>query len=819
MDQSLDPDDVGRGAPPADVADLLQTEALIRTLCRLPIALVAALGVALSVGAFLLCASWEHRIAELNFANSAQAQVSLINTDLQDAASVLDIIRGYYETGEGQVSRGDFLRISGILHGRSVGLRDTGWAPRITMAQRPEFERSVAASGYPGFQILQRDKSGRLVHVGQHAVYYPILYVDPTFREPKVMGFDLMTEPTRAVVIGHAFQTSKAAATPAMALLTAPRPRSGFMSFVPVYIPSGGSEAGRMPAGMIFGVFEISPMIEDIIAVKLRLANIDIYVFDPAGPVGDRLIYWRSGRSHQGSAPAEQALRALPHWEGKVSMFDQKWGVLVLPADGMASSRMTWTGVLPLAAGLLLTAMIVTYLVVSSRRTTQLEILTTSLRRQTEKIVYFARHDSLTELPNRRMFSEVLQHDLDQAAETKTSGALFLIDLDRFKPVNDTHGHLAGDVVLREVANRLRATTLRSATVARLGGDEFAAIVRGHESSGDLAKLARRIIFALSEPILVEAVVVQISASIGVAMYPADASELDALVHAADLAMYSAKRKHGGGFAFFDLTMGMELRSRMSLEADLRQAIANDDIVPYFQPLVRLDDGSVVGAEILARWNHPEQGVIMPENFIPVAESAGLMPAITYNLLRRACVTAAEWPRHMFIALNIAPSHLKDRALPSQLIEILNETNFPPHRLEVELTEAALIAEPELTRSSLVALQNAGVRVALDDFGTGYSSLMHLNRLSFDAIKIDGAIVRSMQEDPASAKIVEAVIGLSKHFSAVTTAEAIETEGVARLLKILGCEFGQGNLYGPAMSSEDIVQFLTNDVLRMALRD
>jgi EAL domain-containing protein (putative c-di-GMP-specific phosphodiesterase class I) len=242
----------------------------------------------------------------------------------------------------------------------------------------------------------------------------------------------------------------------------------------------------------------------------------------------------------------------------------------------------------------------------------------------------------------------------------------------------------------------------------------------------------------------------------------------------------------------------------MALESDLRHAIANGEIHPYFQPLVLLQDESVVGVEILARWKHPERGLIMPDDFIPLAVEAGLMPEMTSSLLRRACAEAANWPEDIFIALNISPSQLKDPALSTNLLATLADAGFPPHRLEIEVTEAALMTNLEVAKAGLITLKEAGVRIALDDFGTGHSSLARLRQLTFDRIKIDRSFVMSLQADPKSAKIVEAIIQLGKSLSIATTAEGIENTRTACSLKVLGCEFGQGYHYGRPVPATEL---------------
>jgi diguanylate cyclase (GGDEF)-like protein len=338
------------------------------------------------------------------------------------------------------------------------------------------------------------------------------------------------------------------------------------MSYAPVFY--GGARQGNAsnrPDGLVFGAFEIAVAVETIIAEKIRMSGVDVYIFDPSGEEGSRLIYWKSGATPPRPAPTEHSLRALPHWEDTVSIIDQTWGVIILPADVSGIIPLTWHAIMPLPVGLLLTAMVVAYLVVSRRHTEQLETLNASLRESTEnlqvtsqKISYLARHDPLTGLPNRRVFFEELQKAVSRALRGRGATSVLLVDLDNFKSVNDIHGHTVGDIVLCEVAKRLSAALRASDTAARLGGDEFAIIAWHENAVEEAAKLANRIITALSQPIEGETVTIKIGCSIGISLCPANASEPARLLHTADVAMYRAKREGSGNYRYFNESMEAE---------------------------------------------------------------------------------------------------------------------------------------------------------------------------------------------------------------------------------------------------------------------
>lgn len=416
--------------------------------------------------------------------------------------------------------------------------------------------------------------------------------------------------------------------------------------------------------------------------------------------------------------------------------------------------------------------------------------------------------DTLTDLPNRRRFYEELETALATGRRYGLDHALLLIDLDRFKAANDAYGHPAGDELLRLVAARLRHVLRDEGRIARLGGDEFAFVLCCDPAGPDQPRadpeaVADRIVHTLSQPFaLTSGAIIQIGASIGIGLTTAEDTAIDELMHRADVALYRAKADGRGCSRLFEPGMDALVRARALLEGELRQAIADDVIVPHFQPLVDIGTGQLVGVEMLARWPHPVHGMVPPDQFIPIAEDLGLIGALTEQLLRRACRAAAAWPSEISLACNVSPVQLRDPNLPAMIQGVLSETGFPASRIEIEVTESALVGDLDLARGLLDQLRALGVRLALDDFGTGYSSLRHLQTLPFDKIKIDRSFVTAMAEDPESAKIVSAVLGLGRSLGLATVAEGIETEKTATFLRDLGCEIGQGWLFGRPISAE-----------------
>ena len=418
-----------------------------------------------------------------------------------------------------------------------------------------------------------------------------------------------------------------------------------------------------------------------------------------------------------------------------------------------------------------------------------------------------ARHDVLTGLPNRRILAERIHEAIARTGRAQAACAVLMLDLDRFKPINDIHGHAVGDRALCIVAERLKHIVRTGETAARLGGDEFAIVTEGGGSDGGAEALAERVLAALSEPFEIGGITLQIGTSIGIATAPAHGVNAEQMLHAADLAMYYAKREARGGFRHYDPEMDAALRGRADLERRIRDALASGAIRPHYQPILALRDRTLHGFEILARWQDGGT-VLSPDAFLSVAADAGLIPELTEVVLRQACRDAGAWPRSMTIALNITPGQLSDPDLSARLIAILAEEGFPARRLEVEITEEALIGDLPAARAALRELQRHGVKIALDDFGTGYSSLLHLRDLQFDKLKIDRSFVQTLAENAESRTIVDAVIGLCHSLGMSATAEGIETAELLDHLVARGCDHGQGYYLSRPLPAEKVAGFI-----------
>ena len=418
----------------------------------------------------------------------------------------------------------------------------------------------------------------------------------------------------------------------------------------------------------------------------------------------------------------------------------------------------------------------------------------TERRRAEKRIEYLAHHDPLTGLPNRASFDEKLEQQVRAAADGSTRFAVLCLDLDRFKQVNDVFGHAAGDTLLATVARRMQ-DAIGDTFLARLGGDEFAIVAPAGAHPPKAAALAEKLLAAVVDEIVIDQQHLRVGLSIGVALFPDDGTDPDALTANADAALYRAKAEGRGTIRFFEAEMDQQIRKHHAIQLDLRGAIERNELELYFQPQARLQH-EIVAFEALLRWHHPVRGFVPPSTFVPLAEESGLIFGIGEWVLREACREAARWSNPLRVSVNLSPVQFRHGDLPSLVHAILLETGLPPARLELEVTEGVLINDFERTVSILRRLKSLGVRVAMDDFGTGYSSLSYLQAFPFDKIKIDQRFICNLEHDAQSATIVRAVIGLARGLNIPVLAEGVETQAQLNFLAAEHCDKVQGFLIG-----------------------
>jgi diguanylate cyclase (GGDEF)-like protein len=435
-------------------------------------------------------------------------------------------------------------------------------------------------------------------------------------------------------------------------------------------------------------------------------------------------------------------------------------------------------------------------------------VRTMGLEAANHQLRHLATHDALTGLPNRVLLDDRLDQAIVHAERDKLRFAVLVLDLDRFKIINDSLGHRAGDELLNQVAHRLQSVVTKPDTVARIGGDEFVLILGSAAQRPDAERIAQRAIDSLKAPVRISGVDLHISTSIGIAFYPTNGTGAEILVAHADAAMYCAKQRGRNNLQFFEQGMDIATRERVKLESDLHTAVAQQQFVLHYQPKVETATGDFHGVEALIRWQHPERGTIMPEDFIPLAEDCGLINAIGEWVLREACRQCKAWQheglRPLRVAVNVSASQFRQGNLLALIHEAVNDAGLDPRCLELELTESAVMTNPEESAAILEKLNSMGVLVSVDDFGTGYSSMSYLRRFPIDKLKIDRGFVKDLMTRADDASIVQAIISLAHSLRLKVVAEGVETPEQLHSLKSMGCDQYQGFHFSPPLSATDI---------------
>ncbi len=533
-------------------------------------------------------------------------------------------------------------------------------------------------------------------------------------------------------------------------------------------------------------------------------------VFDARGVA---LAHYRRGGAARLAPPAPALVQAgheyhLGHVDiaEPVRVNNQQAGLVLIRSsfEQLYSRLLTYAGLTLLVA---LGSLALAYGLMSSMRR--------AVRRAEAHLHFLAHVDSVTTLPNRHEFNERLEFALLRAARHETAVGLLLLDLDNFKVVNDTLGHDSGDVLLKLVAERLVATLRSSDVICRIGGDEFVVIVEPADDTAEADEVARKILAALAAPFEVEGHHLHMSASIGVSLYPRDALDARTLTRSADTAMYHAKSRGKNAFEVFQPEMALRAQKRLKIEANLRRALAKDQLQLHYQPQVDLRSGRVVGVEALLRWHCKELGQVSPAEFIPVAEETGVIVELGRWVLQTACRQAAAWREQGLldsiehVAVNLSARQTRDAGLMDDISDILAETRLPPRLLELEITEGVLMENVHANLDLLQRLQAAGIHLSIDDFGTGYSSMSYLKRFPIDQLKIDRSFVHDVPGDGEA--IATAIIAMAHSLGLTVVAEGVETAGQLEFLRRAGCDIMQGFYFARPMPAEEITALLRSE--------
>lgn len=759
-----------------------------------PALVAASVGLLFSLVGAAAVARWEDRVKKVEFENAAETEAIVMQNGMNEYISRLVALRTLFESTSEEVTRSEFETFSARLFERHPGMLRIAWVPRVGRKERAEYEAAAVADGVPAYRIKSLEGDG-LVAAPQRDEYFPVFFST----QPKtslVYGMDYASIPDRRVVLERARDNDRIASARTRLFQTDDGNRqSGVLVAIPVFAKGTSRETTadrrRNLAGFVIGIFDLPMLVQSIRVTTGASPAVSVNIYLP--PPGSGLVP-ADAQPEYASTPSaprqmQDVVRSL-HWSGVLKIGDVDWPMRAVPTAGGALEVAYDRAFAVLIVGLLLTLSLSTYLMLASRNARRLSLAN-------QRVLELAQTDILTGLPNRAFFLARLDALNRRSKEAGATFAILMLDLDRFKNVNDSLGHGAGDVLLRQVAERLKSALRTTDVLARLGGDEFAVIQQGcRDERGSATELASRIAKLLSEPFLLPGHRVEIGTSIGIAVAPEHGSDQEQLLKKADLALYRSKSAGRNCFTVYDEAMSAELEARNTLEGDLRDAIALCQLEVHYQPFVDAGSGARRGFEALVRWRHPTRGLIAPDQFIALAEESGLIVPLGEFVLRRACSDAASWPADLSVAVNLSPIQFKEAELFEMISAALADSGLPPSRLEIEITESVLLERGVENHAFMQRLKSIGIELALDDFGTGYSSLSYLTAFPFDKIKIDKSFIRNLTHQPRSSAIISAIVTLARGLDMSVTAEGVETDEEFERLKALGVNYAQGYLFG-----------------------
>jgi diguanylate cyclase (GGDEF)-like protein len=768
-----------------------------------PALVAVGIGLLFSIAGAAAVARWEDRVNKIEFENAAETEAIVMQNGMGEYISRLVALRTLFESTNQKITRSEFETFSARLFERHPGMLRIAWVPRVNRKERAEYEAAAIADGVSGYRIksLQGDA---FASAPQSDEYFPVFYSTQP-KTSSVYGMDYATVPERRAVLERARDADRVAAIRTRLY----EPKEGgrlpdVLVAIPVYAKATSRDTvvdrRRNLAGFVVGVFDLPLLIQSIRVTTGASPAVSVNVYPPF--TGQIVSLEEMLPDYSSAATAPQSMRDVAralHWSGNLKIGDTDWQVRAIPAAGGSLETTYDRAGAVLIVGMLLTLSLSIYLRLASRNSQRLSLAN-------RRVLELAQTDILTGLPNRAFFLARLDELNGRLKDGGPTFSILMLDLDRFKNVNDSLGHGAGDALLRQVAQRLKSALRTGDVLARLGGDEFAIIQEACEDQRVCStELAGRIAKLVAEPFLLPGHRVEIGTSIGIAIAPDHGSDQEQLLKKADLALYRSKSAGRNCFTIYDKAMSAELEARNTLEGDLRDAIAQCQLEVHYQPFVDALSGARRGFEALVRWRHPSRGLIPPDQFIPLAEETGLIVPLGEFVLRRACADAAGWPSHLALAVNLSPIQFKEAELFEMISAALADSGLPPQRLEIEITESVLLERGVENHAFMERLKSIGIELALDDFGTGYSSLSYLTAFPFDKIKIDKSFIRNLTHLPRSSAIISSIVTLARGLDMSVTAEGVETREEYERLKALGVNFAQGYLFGRPQPIERIL--------------
>ena len=704
------------------------------------------------------------------------------------------------------VSRDEWQRYVSSLDVEQAypGVQGIGYAPVVTQEDKALYLATIWRDGFQNYEIHP---------AGERKIYVPVLYREPLEGlNRRALGFDMFSEPIQRKAMELARDSGAAALSGKVQLVVeneAASPASVIM-YLPVYerntTPITIDSRRAALKGFVFAPFRVDELIEATVGERLEESGLDLELFDSVAIDKKTLLFDRDGEPYF----ATKKIHSLFSVQQTLEIGGRPWTLEIhsLPSFEKAIDRTKSS--LILGGGTLLSFLLFGFLyaVITQHENVKVRAsqLTQDLQQSEERFRHLAYHDPLTGLPNRALLNDHGVRALGRARRGRNHVAILFIDLDRFKTINDSLGHSVGDALLQEVAQRIRHTVREIDTVARMGGDEFVVLLTDLADPAAAGGVAQHILESLSKVTIIEGHPLHVTPSIGLSLFPDDGSDFDELLKYADAAMYRAKENGRNGYQFFTSEINALAHGRLTVETGLRRALENHEFELHYQPQIAIDGGAVIGAEVLLRWRHPQRGLIMPDEFIPIAEDTGLIVPIGEWVLRTACAQFSEWQRRGLppfrLAINLSARQLRQKNLSSIMRDILATYSINPADLELEITETSLMQNTDGAAVALQELKSLGVKLSLDDFGTGYSSLSYLRRFPIDTLKIDRSFVRNISTDPGDAVLVRAIIDLAHSLGMSTVAEGVETSEQLYFLRSNDCNFAQGYFIGKPLMAE-----------------
>ncbi|MBX9841432.1 MAG: EAL domain-containing protein [Xanthobacteraceae bacterium] len=768
-----------------------------RALRLLPSVTAALVGIAIACAAAYVVSVWEARNAKLSFDVAAENRSRVLQAGLNEYLTKLGASQAMFNSVDDKITRREFENYANAMLKFSSSIQTLSWLPRVRPEDRAAFELAAAREGLAGYHIKNRTRDGGFTPAGPQDEYFPVLFSTVPKTSP-LYGLDMSPYPHTREQMDQARDNARLGFYQLWSLASAPGVQHGFVFLLPVYrqgVPNGTvDERRRNLVGFVSGAMVTAKMIDAVLSVWSAPPGIEFFFFNPHGGPDDLPLYAQLSEP-QTSSWAQKSRRLLTtglHWSQDIlATSGAPWlTVVAVPTPGgLLETRYGRTWIV-LIAGLILTAGVTIYLWRVAHHTL-------NLSEANKTISELAETDALTTLVNRRVFAERLEAAFASSNRGAPGFAVLYFDLDHFKDVNDTLGHLLGDALLRAVAGRVRGVLRDNDVVARFGGDEFAVLQHDVSDVASTEKLAARICSAVAAPYVIDGNEIHVSASIGISPYEPDIARPEVMMIQADLALYRAKEDGRNCFRFHSADLDREVEERVTITEDLRGAIDRGEIALHYQPQVALASGRIVGMEALLRWNHPTRGLIMPSVFIPVAERTGLIMLLGRWALDEACRQMREWigqgiaPKR--IAVNVSALQFRILSdLERNIADSLARHGVAPELLELELTESVLMEAVRQHSDCFDRLRQLGVRIAIDDFGTGYSSLHYLTTYRVNQVKIAQQLVSKVDSDSRNGTVVRAAVRLARDLDIGCIAEGVESEAQAKFLLAAGCDYAQG---------------------------